>query len=117
LVGGSGTIFAGAVTHFIVAGFWGAVFASLIRREARTDAAFFGGLLYGVVVWSVMTFIVAPIVDPTLFARVQLTSGWWFYEHLIYGACLCVAPGLRREFATIPAVTRAPEQPRVPASA
>jgi hypothetical protein len=28
--------------------------------------------------------------------RVAMLPGWWFYDHLIYGACLCVTPAIRR---------------------
>lgn len=96
LVGGAWTTALGVVTHLIAAAFWGAVFSALIRRRETVFGAFWEGLLFSVGVWLIMTYIGLPIFDRTMIPRAALMPGWWFYEHLIYGACLCITPALRR---------------------
>lgn len=96
LVGGFWTVVLGLASHFVCAAFWGAIFSSLIWRREAVAAAFWEGLVYGVAVWLIMTYIGLPIFDQTMMPRVGMMPGWWFYDHLIYGACLCVTPAVRR---------------------
>lgn len=110
LVGGFGTVVLGLATHFTCAAFWGAIFSSLIWRREVVAAAFWEGLVYGVAVWLIMTYIGLPIFDQTMMPRVGLMPGWWFYDHLIYGACLCVTPAVRRSM--YPAAERVSEPSR-----
>lgn len=111
LVGGGGTVVAGVVTHLVCAAFWGALFSSLIRRRESAAGAFWEGIVYGVGVWLVMSYIGLPIFDRTMIPRVALRPDWWFYQHLIFGACLCVTPALRRRLT--PEADQVPRERRV----
>ncbi len=101
LVGGGGAVFLGMITHLVAASFWGAVFASLIWRRESVGAAFWEGLVFGVAVWLIMTYIGLPIFDTTMIPRVAMSPDWWFYDHLIYGACLCLTPAIRRALSPV----------------
>lgn len=105
LVGGWGTVIVGAVIHFLVSAAFGVIFASMIRANASKSQAFWGGLVYGVGVWAVMTYIGLPIFDSVMRERVALMPGTWFLSHLIFGACLYGAPQMKRDAARR-AVTR-----------
>lgn len=89
----------GLALHLATAAFWGMLFASLVSLETTPAQGLWAGLVYGVAVWATMTWVGLPILDRTLEARVGLMEGAWFCAHLIYGASLCIAPGLRRRFS------------------
>jgi hypothetical protein len=99
LLGGAGVVIVGLLTHLLVSALLGMLFASLLQPRTSTGAAFFGGLAYGIGVWVVMTYIILPIFNPTMSARMAVTAGFWFFSHLIYGGFLAFTPGLVREFA------------------
>lgn len=89
----------GLVLHLATAAFWGVLFAGLVSLETTPVQGVWAGLVYGVAVWATMTWVGLPILDRTLEARVGLMEGAWFGSHLIYGAALFIAPGLRRRFS------------------
>lgn len=99
LLGGFGAGLLGLVLHLATAAFWGATFASLLGPETTPRQALWAGLVYGVSVWALMTWIGLPVFDRTMEARIGLMPGAWFTCHLIYGAALCATPPLRRRFA------------------
>lgn len=105
LVGGIGVLIVGLVTHLGNSAFWGALFAALPPPRKSAFAALLGGLVWGVVVWAIMSFTVMPWLNPTMHAgTVRMGGGWWFIFHLIYGGMLVVTPGLvRRVSARWPA--------------
>lgn len=105
LVGGAGVLIVGVLTHISNSAFWGMIFAAFPPVRKSTTAALFGGLVWGVVVWTIMSFAVMPWLDPTMYAAtVRMEAGWWFVLHLIYGATLVVTPSLIRSgFARWPA--------------
>lgn len=96
-----GGFWAGAVglaLHLSASAAWGMLFASLLSRETTAGQAFWSGLVYGVAVWAVMTYIGLPVLDRTMEPRVNLIQGAWFACHLLYGACLAWTPALRRRW-------------------
>lgn len=99
LIGGFGTVLLGGILHFAVAAFWGIVFAALVRRDTPQGRALAGGLLFGVCVWAVMTFIGLPVLNRTMVPRVAMSPAVWFITHLVYGACLMRAPELKWRYA------------------
>src|SRR5437660_7233210 len=66
----------GLVVHLLWSAFWGIVFGLLARWLHLTGGvAIFGGLVYGILVMLVMSFIVVPIVGaPNLLDMVGLFS-------------------------------------------
>ena len=86
LIGGGGTLIWGFMIHIVTAAVWGVIFAALLPRRAGVGAGFGLGLLYGIAVWAVMTFVALALLDPTMQARISLMQGSWFINHLIFGA-------------------------------
>ena len=115
LVGGPGTIAVGIALHLAISAFWGILFASLVNPQTRADAALWEGVLFGVAVWAIMTFVVLPVVDPTMEPRVALLPAIWVFANAAYGACLLGAPTLRRRYAVRAAVRREMRTAKQPA--
>ena len=105
LVGGAAVLLVGLVTHLGTSALGGVVFAALPSSRKSATAALLGGLVWGVVVWAILSFAIMPWLNPTMYAgTVGKEPGWWFVLHLIYGAMLVVTPGLvRRVSARRPA--------------
>jgi uncharacterized membrane protein YagU involved in acid resistance len=92
LVSGHGVALVGLICHLVFSGILGAIFALMTRGTETLGPALVGGLAYGVMVWAVMTYLVQPWANPTMNDRVALIQGWWFIEHLVYGAMLFTTP-------------------------
>jgi hypothetical protein len=96
----------GAVIHLTFAAGWGILFVRLFPR-LRGGTVVGVGLLYSVVVWAVMNWGVLIWLDRTMYDRVQLESGAFFFEHLVYGGFVAIGPGFARrqpEKATVDSV-------------
>ena len=85
----------GLVVHMMWSALWGIIFG-LIAYELhlRGAAAVIGGIVYGVLVMLVMSFIVAPIVGAPNFFQLL---GWptWTTGHLLFGIVVGLWPVLR----------------------
>lgn len=96
LVMGGGVVVLGIVLHLFVAMAWGLVFAWLFAwlagREPQPAFALLVGVLYGLLVLAVMTWLVLPWLDPTLLARVHLMSAMWIVAHVLFGASMVLVP-------------------------
>lgn len=110
LIDGGGILTLGVAIHMMASAVFGIIFAALLPRRTSGGAAFGLGLVYGVVVWAVMTFIGLPAVNPVMGARVALMRGSWFFEHLLFGAVLAITPALVRRFSHVPEVTSMPQR-------
>jgi len=100
ILGGGGIVILGLVLHLSVSVCLGIIFSIVTRPIILGGSAFFAGLIYGAIVWVVMTYIVLPFLNHTMRERMDLMPAWWFYEHLTYGAFLSLTPALRRAFAS-----------------
>lgn len=96
LVGGLSVAFVGLITHLVISGILGGIFAALTEGQHGPGPAFVGGIAYGITVWAVMTFLVQPWANPTMSDRTALTQGWWFLEHLAFGGMLFTTPLIAR---------------------
>lgn len=93
LVGGGWVIFSGLLIHLLVSAILGSIFGAIMgSRALNRNDALLGGLIYGVVVWFVMSFLVLPWANPAMDARTELHSGWWFFYHIVYGFFLVLTP-------------------------
>lgn len=91
LVGGAAVLLVGLVTHLGTSAFGGVVFAALPSSRKSATAELLGGLIWGVVFWAILSFVVMPWLNPTMYAgTVEREPGWWFVLHLIYGVMLVV---------------------------
>jgi hypothetical protein len=94
---GMGPAFWGLVLHLAVAAAFGVLYAAIMasrRQDPLAEVA--GAIVYGLLVWIVMTFAVLPLVDPFMRSRVTGFSTAWFGAHVVYGATLGILPQVRR---------------------
>jgi hypothetical protein len=89
LLGGAGVLIAGLVTHIGTSAFGGMVFAALLSSRKSATVALLSGLVWGVVVWAILSIAVMPWLNPTMYSEtVGREPVWWFVLHLIYGGML-----------------------------
>ncbi len=85
----------GLVVHMMWSALWGIIFGLIAYGlHLRGAAAVIGGMVYGVLVMLVMSFIVAPIVGAPNFFQLL---GWptWTIGHLLFGMAVGLWPVLR----------------------
>lgn len=99
ILGGPGVVFVGLVLHLVISAFWGTVFARLNPLDIPAGTVIGNGVLFGIIVWAIMTFLALPVVDPTMYQRIGLSPGMWFFQHLVYGAFLIFVPEFCKSFA------------------
>jgi hypothetical protein len=98
LVAGPGAVALGAALYLAVSMLWGYVFATFVSRSTAWGAALWGGLLFGVAVWAIETFIGLPIVNAVKESRVAMMPGSWFLENLLFGLLLYRTPHFKRRY-------------------
>lgn len=96
IIGGAGITLLGLTLHFFTAAAWGVVFSAVVSRRLRAVPAVLAGMLYGTLVWAIMTWLVIPWLNPVQYQRADVISAWWFGYHLAYGVGVSLAPALRR---------------------
>jgi uncharacterized membrane protein YagU involved in acid resistance len=99
IIGGLSVILAGLLTHYLLSVLFGVIFASLTKSEFTVFISFWEGIIYGVGIWSVMNYIVLPILNPTMNDRVALSPSSFFLEHLVFGGLLLFTPKFRKRFS------------------
>jgi hypothetical protein len=103
LLGGAGVLIAGLATHLGTSAFGGVVFAALPSSRKSANVALLSGVVWGVVVWAILSIAVMPWLNPTMYAgTVGSEPVWWFVLHLIYGGMLVLTPGLVRRVSARP---------------
>lgn len=95
-VGGGGPpAFWGLVLHFAVSVVLGVLFAAIVHRNAEPLVSVTAGLLFGVAVWALMTWVVLRVVDRPLADLVDHMAFGWLAAHVVYGLVLGSASQLR----------------------
>lgn len=96
---GLGPVLWGLVVHLAIAAALGVLYAAIVANVANKDQdpviEVSAAIVFGLVVWIVMTFLVMPVVDPFMRSRVSGFSTAWFGAHVVYGAMLGLVPQLR----------------------
>ena len=85
----------GLVVHMLWSALWGIIFGLIAAGlHLRGIATVIGGMVYGVLVMLVMSFIVAPIVGAPNFFQLL---GWptWTIGHVLFGMVVGLWPVLR----------------------
>ena len=99
LEAGWGPVFWGFTIHMAISVAFAILYGAIVHRDTEPFKAVTGGILFGFAMWVVLTFLVMPVVDPLMRARVPSMSMGWFGAHLPYGAVLGALPQVRRWFA------------------
>jgi hypothetical protein len=85
----------GLVVHMMWSALWGIIFGLIASGlHLRGVAAVIGGMVFGILVLLVMSFIVGPIVGAPNFFQLL---GWptWIIGHLLFGMVIGLWPALR----------------------
>ncbi len=99
ILGGTGPTLTGLFVHFVSSAVLGFIFALLMRPKSPTSDAIAFGLIFGIVVWALRTYLTLPAFNPTLSDRATLIPGWWFIAHLVLGASLGSLAAIRQSLA------------------
>jgi uncharacterized membrane protein YhhN len=97
LVDGADALVFGLALHLLTSMLFGMLFAVIVDRATTPGVAVLAGVAFGIGVLALMTFVVVPMVNPTMQARIPLMPGMWFTMHALYGLGLALAPSLRRQ--------------------
>jgi hypothetical protein len=111
LVGNPGVIIIGILEHLAIAAVLGIVFVTLSARGRSSGSAFWNGVLYGTAVWAVMTYVLLPVFNSTMRARVMLMPVSWLFLHWIYGGLLGLFTRRLRGAAMEPPARLRPSEP------
>ncbi|GEJ56023.1 hypothetical protein [Anaeromyxobacter diazotrophicus] len=87
--------FWGLVLHFAVSVALGVLFAAIVRRNAEPLASVTAGLMFGLAVWAVMTWVVIRVIDRPLADVVDHMAFGWLAAHVVFGLVLGLASQLR----------------------
>lgn len=80
------SIVLGLIVHMMVSAVIGIIFVMIWRTiRGSKGAEVLAGLIYGLILWAVMTFILLPIVGSPM---AKVTGGWFFAAHLMFGIVL-----------------------------
>lgn len=86
LTAGGGAAILGMAIHLAVGAGFGLLFAAMLPSGVSGLAKIGAGLLYGLGIFVVMTFLVLPWVDLPMSAT--LSVGWFLLYHLAFGLAL-----------------------------
>lgn len=98
LLGDGGVVLVGLLTHFAVSALYGALFGLTFGRLSSTRITVSVGVVYGVLVWAIMTLAVLPWGNGILAARVALSPWGWLAYHVLFGALVGASPVFARAF-------------------
>lgn len=102
LIGADEVILTGVLNHTLASLFFGLGFAVLIRRVQVLSESLLSGLLYGIGVWALMSYLILPFVNAPMLARLEFAEGWWFSAHLIFGSIVGLnRPAKRRAIRAV----------------
>ena len=80
LLGGAGVLIAGLATHLGTSAFGGVVFAALPSSRKSATVALLSGLVWGVVVWAILSIAVMPWLNPTMYAGTVVAQSFRTYR-------------------------------------
>ncbi len=86
--------FFGLGFHFVLAALYGILFFALIYKSNSVYLTLFEGLLFGIFMWAVDTYVILPVFIPEMAYRLPFIARGWFFAHILYGASLVSIPFL-----------------------
>ncbi|MEJ2217596.1 MAG: hypothetical protein P8099_13380 [Gemmatimonadota bacterium] len=113
LIAGGGAVDVGIVTHLVLSALAGAVFGLLFGNWLHKASALAVGVLYGVAIWALNTWVVLPWLNVVMLQRELAGPGWWWTLHVTFGGFMLFMPpivhalGRRRPTAARPQATPA----------
>ncbi len=111
LVGATGVVFWGLSIHVLASVVFGIVYAFMVRPEVQNTTSLIGGVVYGMAILAVMTYVVLPWANPVLHQRVWMMPTSWFFIHAVYGLGVASVPMLERRLGKQAPLTTASSSP------
>ena len=111
LIGGTGVMLWGLSVHLAVSVVLGILYAFMVRPEVQNITSLLGGIIYGMVILAVMTYVVLPWANPVLHQRVWMMPTSWFLLHAVFGLGVALVPMLERHIGK---PTPSPLEPPTP---
>ena len=96
LVGGAGVIIWGITLHLTISIALGILYAFMVSSQVQNLTSLIGGVVYGMGILALMTYVVLPWANPFLVERVWMMPGSWFLIHAIFGLGVALVPMLER---------------------
>ncbi len=96
LIGGTGVVLWGLSVHFTVSIIFGILYAFMVRPEVQNMTSLFGGIVYGMAILAMMTYVVLPWANPALHQRLWMMPAAWFFTHALFGLGVASVPMLER---------------------
>jgi hypothetical protein len=96
LVGGTGVMLWGLTVHVAASVVLGILYAFLVRPEVQNITSLIGGVIYGMAILAVMTYVILPWANPVLHQRIWMMPTTWFLLHAFYGVGVALVPMLER---------------------
>jgi hypothetical protein len=84
------------LVHLVLSAAFGVPFAAAIGRYARATTAVPAGILYGLLLFFVMTAAVLPALNAEVAAEARHVPSSWLVGHVLFGIGVASAPALRR---------------------
>jgi hypothetical protein len=79
-------VLVGSLTHLLMAAVFGVLYAVIISRVFRVTTEYgapvVGGLVYGLLIWLIAYFVVAPLLNPAL---LDVYAPSFIIQNLVYG--------------------------------
>ena len=101
--GATGPILWGVLVHLFTSAALGAIFGVMVGSRISTGSTLIWGAVYGLAVLLVMTFLVLPWANLTMYVGVQQLTGAWVIAHIVFGVGVALAPAFSRRMAPRPA--------------
>jgi hypothetical protein len=111
LIGGTGVILWGLSVHVVASVMLGILYAFMVRPEVQNITSLIGGVIYGMAILAVMSYVVLPWANPVLHQRVWMMPTSWFLIHAVFGLGVASVPMLERHLGK-----RAPPPAEPPAT-
>ena len=111
LIGSTGVMLWGLSVHLLASVAFGILYALMVKPDVQNTTALLGGVVYGMVIAGIMTYVVLPWANPVLHARVYMMPNSWFLLHAIFGMGVASAPMLERHLGKKAPAMPGPEMP------
>jgi hypothetical protein len=109
LVGGTGVMLWGLSVHLTASVVFGILYAFMVKPDMQNTTSLLGGVIYGMVIAGLMTYVVLPWANPVLHVRVSMMPSSWFFIHALFGLGVASAPMLERHLGKqVPSLSEPP---------
>jgi hypothetical protein len=96
LVGGAGVMVWGLSVLLGTSILLGIVYSFMVNPQVQNLSSLLGGVIFGMAVLAIRTYLVLPWANPVLSERVWMMPSSWFLTHIVFGLGVASVPMLER---------------------